>query len=167
MHARSRRASRFRAVGAYMAFLATLVAPPHWGTTLALALLPSPPAVVAEPPPTPLVPLPPLPCFLRRPPFPVHLPFQPSLAGPAYPWLSQPRQEQQLCVLSCPNSATHNRDFRGAPLATDYLYLQLATYHNLVVNVSSITQLEKNNLRSRRESNRPNDLIDSIHQWAI
>ena len=33
MHARSRLASRFRVVGAYMAFLATPVAPPHWGTT--------------------------------------------------------------------------------------------------------------------------------------
>ena len=33
VHARSRLASRFRAVGAYMASLATLVAPPHWGTT--------------------------------------------------------------------------------------------------------------------------------------
>ena len=34
VHARSRLASRFRVVGAYMAFLATPVAPPHWGTTL-------------------------------------------------------------------------------------------------------------------------------------
>ena len=33
MHARSRLASRFRVVGAYMAFLATPVAPPRWGTT--------------------------------------------------------------------------------------------------------------------------------------
>ena len=160
MHARSHLASHIRAVGAYMAFLATLVAPPHWGTTLALALLPSPPAVVAEPPPTPLVPLPPLPCFLRRPPFPVHLPFQPSLAGPAYPWLSQPRQEQQLlCIPSCRNSEIHNRDLRGAPLAADCLQLQLATYHNVLVNVSSIKHLEKSSLRSRRESNRHHDLI--------
>ena len=33
VHARSRLASRFRAVGAYMAFLGTPVVPPHWGTT--------------------------------------------------------------------------------------------------------------------------------------
>ena len=33
VHARSRLASRFRVVGAYMAFLATPVAPPHWGNT--------------------------------------------------------------------------------------------------------------------------------------
>ena len=136
--------------------------------SVALALLPSPPAVAVDTPLILLVPLPPRPFFPRRPPFHVHLPFQPSLAGLAYPWLGQPRQEKQLlCVPSCRNSATHNRDLRGAPLATDRLSLQLATYQNLLVHVSSIKQLENNILRSRRESNRPNDLIDSIHQWAI
>ena len=37
---------------------------------MALALLPSPPAAAADPPPTSLVPLPPRPWFPRRPPFP-------------------------------------------------------------------------------------------------
>ena len=123
VHARSRLPSLFGIVGAYLAFFATPVAPPHWGTTLSgFALLPSPPAVAAEPSTTSLVHLPPRPCLPRRPPFPLPLPFQPSLAGLANLWLGQPQQEQQLlCVPLCQSLATHNRDLRGAPLATDCL----------------------------------------------
>ena len=131
VHARSRLGSRFRAVGAYMAFLATPVSPPHGGTTFggfgaaAIAtgsrgratthLVGASTASTVFSPPS---------AFSCPPSFPAL-----SLAGPANPWLGQPRQLQQiLCVPSCRNSATHNGDFRGAPLATD---LSLAPAGNL------------------------------------